>query len=509
MSGLPRRARLYLLLVCASAAAAFAWAVSWVIDGPGGSALPHVGRPELAAVFAQLVAMSVLAQHFPLAIGPRRKQDLTQMVHLAILVLAGTPLAVLLVGCSEAVGQSLYLLRRDKQGRRLRGINSVLFNVGQITLGIAAAGVVGSGARGLTAGVTLPGRLVLGIDPATLSGVVSAAATLYVVNTVAVAAMVALHGGKSTLTVWREGRAAHALQSAALFILGALTAHTAAESPWVPLAMALPAALTYFSMKRSAEAEAGIRLRDEFLGVAAHELRTPLTSLRGYAQLLVSQVERTGTVDPAKLARSLRTIDRQSAKLCELIDQLLDVTRLQANNLALERGTVELTSLVRDVTASLQPLTPGIQYVVEAAGMVVVDADRLRLEQVLTNLITNAHKHGGAGGRIEVKVLGAERGGQVALSVRDFGPGIPVVHRERVFDRFFQSGPEAKAGGLGLGLYITRQIVELHGGSIGVSCPASGGTEFTITLPAPAVERVTAPLLGDAAQGGALGALPR
>ena len=481
MSGLPRRARLYLLFVCAAAAASFAAAVSWLMGGA--IALPHLERPDLAAVFAQLVVLSVVAQHFPLAIGPRRKQDLTQMVHLAILLLAGTPLAVMLIGCTEAVGQSLYLLRRDKQGRRLRGPNSVLFNTAQITLGIAVAGIVGTAARGVTGGFTLPALAGLGIDLPTLVGVVSAAGTFYLTNTVAVAAMVALHGGKSTLDVWREGRAAHALQSSALYILGALTAHTAAESPWVPVGMALPAALVYVSMKRSAEAEAGIRLRDEFLGVAAHELRTPLTSLRGYAQLLVGQVERNGTVDPEKLARSLRTIDRQSAKLCELIDQLLDLTRLQANSLALERGALDLAALARDVTASLQPLTPGIQLAVDAPASVMVDADRLRLEQVLTNLITNAHKHGGAGGRIEVSVRGAERGGQVSLSVRDFGPGIPTVHRERVFDRFFQSGPEAKAGGLGLGLYITRQIVELHGGRISVSCPEAGGTEFTISLP--------------------------
>jgi signal transduction histidine kinase len=478
-----------LLCVCAAAAAVFAAAVTWLVVGDSALALPHAGRPELVAVFAQLVVLSVIAQHFPLAIGPRRKQDLTQMIHLAILLLAGAPLAVVLAGCAEAVGQALYLVRRDKQGRRLRGVNSVLFNTGQITLGVALAGLLGAAAYGLAGGAPRLGLSPVGIDVPTLARVVTIAVALYVTNSAMVAIMVALHAGKNALAVWREGRAAHALQSAGMLILGALTAHTAAESPWVPLAMALPAALTYFSMKRSAEAEAGIKLRDEFLGVAAHELRTPLTSLRGYAQLLVSQVERTGTVDPVKLARSLRTIDRQSSKLCELIDQLLDLTRLQANSLALERGMIDVVALARDVTASLQPLTPGIQYVLDAPGPVVVDADRLRLEQVLTNLITNAYKHGGAGGRIELSVHGADRG-YVSVSVRDFGPGIPAVHRERVFDRFFQSGPEAKAGGLGLGLYITRQIVELHGGRISVSCPASGGTMFTITLPAPTVSLV-------------------
>ena len=488
--------------MCAAAAAALAAAGSWLLTADGAQALPHAGRPEIAAVFAQLVVLSVLAQHFPLVIGERRKQDLTQIVHLAILLLAGTPLAVVLVGFAEAVGQLLYLLRRDRQGRRLRGLNSVLFNTGQITVGVALAGAVAAAGRTAFGGISLPWLQLLGIEPAALAGVVGGAGALYLTNTMSVAAMVALHAGKSPLSVWREGRAAHALQSIGLLMLGWLTAHTASQSPWVPLAMALPAAMTYYSMQRSASAEAGIRLRDEFLGVAAHELRTPLTSLRGYAQLLVSQVERTGTVDPVKLARSLKTIDRQSAKLCELIDQLLDVTRLQANNLLLERGAIDLAALARDVTASLQPLTPGIQFVVDAPAEVVVDADRLRLEQVLTNLITNAFKHGGAGGRIEVVVRGAGRGGQVALTVRDYGPGIPAVHRERVFDRFFQSGPEAKAGGLGLGLYITRQIVELHRGRIAVSCPEAGGTVFTITLPVPAMVRApSSTRLGDATAG--------
>src|SRR5688500_7164802 len=162
MSGLPRRARIYLLCVCVAAAAALAGSLTWLLSAGGGDSLPQVGRPELAAVLAQLVVLSVVAQHFPLTLGPRRKQDLTQMVHLAILLLAGTPLAVVLVGGAEAIGQSLYLLRRDAHGRRLRGVNSVLFNTGQITLGIGVAGTAGSAARSLGAGLD---RQVLGIDP--------------------------------------------------------------------------------------------------------------------------------------------------------------------------------------------------------------------------------------------------------------------------------------------------------------------------------------------------------
>src|SRR5688572_16411322 len=186
MSGLPRRARIYLLAVCAAAAAALAASFTWLLTGGREQALG--GRPELAAVFAQLVVLSIISQHFPLAIGPRRKQDLSQMVHLAIVLLASTPLAIVLVGCAEAVGQAVFLLRRDRHGRRQRGVNSVLFNTGQITLGVGVAGLAAAGVRMMLTGVEMR---PVGVDLSTLSGVIVAAVTLYTFNTVAVAAMVA------------------------------------------------------------------------------------------------------------------------------------------------------------------------------------------------------------------------------------------------------------------------------------------------------------------------------
>ena len=484
---LPFRARIYLYGTCAAAAAVMTAVAAWLV-AQGGTA---VESTERALVLAQLVALSVAAQHFPLALGPKRKYDLSQSVHLAILLLAGTPLAVVLVGAAEAIGQTTYLIRRDAQGRRMRGLSSVCFNTAQIALGTLAAGLARSAASVLAGGAS---GLWLGVEPTTLAGVVAAGAALYLFNSGAVAVMVGLHGGRNPLAVWREGRRWNAVHSTGLLMLGALTAHLAQQNPWVPLAMALPAALTYASLARTAAAEAAVRLRDEFLGVAAHELRTPLTSLRGYAQLLINQAERHGEVDPAKLARSLKTIDRQSAKLCELIDQLLDVSRLQARNLALERQALDLSELTREVAGALQPLTPGFTLVVQAPRPVPIVADRLRLEQVLVNLVNNAARHAGVGDRIDIEVMGPERdGGPAMLAVRDYGVGIPAEYRDRVFERFYQLGPESKAGGLGLGLYITRQIVELHGGRVRAECPPDGGTRFLVSLPAPATELVRAP----------------
>jgi len=490
----PTSARIYLWLMAGAAGFAVLGSLAVVMLAGDAWASQFVAQPGQAFVLAQLVALSVAAQHFPLTRGPKRKFDLSQAVHLAIILLAGMPLAVLLTGVAELIGQGSYVLRRDRvTGRPRIGINAVIFNTSQIVVVTALAGIVWDMVRAATAGTDLH---PFGIDLETLLGVPAAAVTLYLGNSVAVATMVGLHGGRRPIAVWRQGLRWSAILAAGLLPLGALTAHIAAQSPLAPLAMVLPAALTYVSLKRSVEAEAAVRLRDDFLGVAAHELRTPITSLRGYAQLLVGTMEKGVALDEAKLERSLKTIDRQSAKLCGLIDQLLDLSRMQNNQLTLERHAFDLTELAREAAASLQGLTPGFALSVHAAGPVPVHADRLRLEQVLANLVTNAVRHAGNAGKgdqIVIEVLGPgqqlEEDGFVStgvtLAVRDYGAGIAREYRERIFDRFYQIGDDGKAGGLGIGLFVTREIVGLHGGTIKVECPRSGGTRFLITLDSP------------------------
>jgi signal transduction histidine kinase len=300
--------------------------------------------------------------------------------------------------------------------------------------------------------------------------------------------MAGLHQGKHPLAVWLVGRRWSVVQSTGLLILGYMAAHTAARDPWVPLVMTLPAALTYVSLKRTAAAEAAVQARDDFLSLAAHELRTPLTSLRGYTQLLLRQCRRgpnpgeTGA-DPARLDRALHVIDAQSHKLCSLIDQLLDISRAQAGKLSVERRLVDLSEIAGDVTRALQPITPQYRLVVQAAGPVYALADRLRLEQVLTNLITNAARYAAHGDRIEVHVA-ATPDRRVYLVVRDFGVGIAPEQRERIFERYYQADQERVSGGLGIGLYVARQIIELHRGTITVECPPDGGARFVVSLPA-------------------------
>jgi PAS domain S-box-containing protein len=231
-----------------------------------------------------------------------------------------------------------------------------------------------------------------------------------------------------------------------------------------------------------AEAQRATRLRDEFLSVAAHELKTPMTTLRGYAQWLLRALKIGEEIDPALLDRGLRAIDIQSAKLVDLTAQLLDVSRIEAGKLRLERREVDLVSLVRAAVEAGQALTQVHTLTLDAPRVSRAMLDPLRLEQVVRNLIDNAIKYSPQGGSIEVE-LGPAGRGKVRLVVRDHGLGIPPERRESLFDRFYQAHGDGHFGGLGLGLYISRQIVELHGGRIAADFPSDGGSRFEVILP--------------------------
>jgi signal transduction histidine kinase len=230
-----------------------------------------------------------------------------------------------------------------------------------------------------------------------------------------------------------------------------------------------------------AERKRAEEARDEFLSVAAHELKTPLTSLRGFAQLLSMQMEGGRPPDARRLAQALDVIDRQSEKLSLLVSQLLDVSRLQAGRLALDRKRTDLVGIVRHVLEAAQPRTRGHALRLHAPRALTATVDPIRLEQVLTNLVDNAIKYSPAGGPVDVRV--SVRGGAVRLAVRDRGIGIPPEHRDRIFDRFHQAHQERRLGGMGLGLYISRQIVELHGGTLACEHSSAAGTRMVVTVP--------------------------
>ncbi len=230
------------------------------------------------------------------------------------------------------------------------------------------------------------------------------------------------------------------------------------------------------------EAQEAIRARDEFLSVAAHELKTPITSLRGFAQVTIRHLQKEGTPDPLRLHRALEVIDLQSEKLTRLVVQLLDVARIQAGRLVLHREQADLSNLVAGVVANAQASTSKHNLILRAPSSAWASVDPIRLEQVVTNLVDNAVKYSPGGGDIEVE-LSIPEPGAVKVSVRDHGIGIPSEIQTRIFERFYQVDDGSYAGGMGLGLYISRHIVDLHGGRIEVECPHGGGTRFVVSLP--------------------------
>ena len=234
------------------------------------------------------------------------------------------------------------------------------------------------------------------------------------------------------------------------------------------------------------QAQQALTVRNEFLSVAAHELKTPVTSLRGYAQVLIRHFEQGKPVDPPVLQRALHTVDYQSVKLVRLVSQLLDISRIEAGRLVLERTLVELVGLVRGLVDAARVSTGMHTVVLRAAPELFAFVDALRFEQVVVNLLDNAVKYSPAGTQIDVELAAPDRG-TVRLAVRDRGIGIPPHQRHRIFDRFYQAhGQDLLAGpsaGMGLGLYISRQIVELHGGHIAAEFPTDGGTRVVVALP--------------------------
>ena len=230
------------------------------------------------------------------------------------------------------------------------------------------------------------------------------------------------------------------------------------------------------------EAETARRLRDEFLSIAAHELRNPLAGLSLHAQLALRRLRRNDRVDPESVKQSLEGITGQAAKLTRMLDQLMDVSRLEAGKLTLERAPTDLAPLIIQVVAGARGRDGQHLITVATPASLVVNVDPMRLEQVLANLLSNAIKYSPAGGPIDV-VLFQPEPHTVELSVRDRGIGIPPETRGAIFDRYYQARAADAKQGLGLGLYVCRQIVQLHGGEISAEFPPDGGTRIVVCLP--------------------------
>ncbi|MDQ2870346.1 MAG: ATP-binding protein [Acidobacteriota bacterium] len=247
-------------------------------------------------------------------------------------------------------------------------------------------------------------------------------------------------------------------------------------------ALAYRASLAIDNSRLYEDAQEAIRARDEFLSVASHELKTPITTLQLQIQGLIRRVRSGATPSAEALAERLGTSERQVERLTHLINDLLDISRITGGRLDLYIEPVDFAAVLREVSARLEEslLRAGCTLALNAPEPQVGAWDRLRLDQILTNLISNAMKYG-AGKPIEISLTGTSE--SIRLAVTDEGIGIAPENQARIFERFERAVSGRHYGGLGLGLWIVRQIVDALGGTIAVESESGRGSVFILELP--------------------------
>ena len=233
------------------------------------------------------------------------------------------------------------------------------------------------------------------------------------------------------------------------------------------------------------------RMKSQFLSIASHELKTPITAMSGFLQVALRRVRRMSqgeAVVPVAdglrgITDQLEVVYRQTGKLARLVDELLDVSRIQTGRIEFRYGDVDLSELASEVAARMQLSTTAHEISVRHDSQSVVTADRDHLEQVLNNLVTNAIKYSPSGGAISIEVRPDDGG--VRLSVTDEGIGIPEKELEAIFGLFYRSPDRAArdAAGMGLGLYISKEIVVRHGGRIWAESAGVKGSTLNVVIP--------------------------
>lgn len=255
--------------------------------------------------------------------------------------------------------------------------------------------------------------------------------------------------------------------------------------PTTPLSAQEPVALVvHQDVSALKEAE---YLKDEFIGVAAHELRNPLAVLKGFAEMLVYQTARgRGPKLADWQSEAIEEIDEATSRLDKLTEDLLDVTRLQAGRLVLSREPIDLVALTRRMLKQRQMTTRQHVLTLETeCSSLVVEIDRARIEQVITNLLSNAIKYSPQGGSIKLSLREEVEPNVALLSIRDQGIGIPIDQQARIFGRFMraENARTSQITGTGLGLYLSREFVERHGGRLWFESAEGKGSTFFMTLP--------------------------
>lgn len=221
------------------------------------------------------------------------------------------------------------------------------------------------------------------------------------------------------------------------------------------------------------------RKKDEFISIASHELKTPLTSVKGYVQLLERSVDK-GDIPTVK--KHLEKAQMQLDKLNNLIADLLDISKIESGKLKFNKKSFDLNELLDGITEIIHQSNP--EFTITRTGTVskLVFADEMRIEQVIVNFLTNAIKY--APGTSEVHINVSSHDDDVTVAVRDFGIGIHPDQQQNVFDKFFRVEETAiHFQGLGIGLYISAEIIRRHGGTVGVTSTFGEGSEFHFTIP--------------------------
>jgi len=240
------------------------------------------------------------------------------------------------------------------------------------------------------------------------------------------------------------------------------------------------------------ELQHALQMRDEFMSMVVHELRTPLSVLAMEVRVRQHQVAAGNATffSPENLSRMFERDQRQVRSLTRLIDDMLDVSQIQHGKLSIRRGSCDLAAMLRRVVAEVQGQRSDVPITLKAEGVDVVgEWDEFRLEQVVVNLLTNALRYG-AGKPIRVEL--SQLPGAASIRVSDQGVGIAPDDKARVFEQFVRVGDRTRTPGLGLGLYITKQLVEAHGGTISVESALGEGSTFTVALPTAAADAASA-----------------
>ena len=237
---------------------------------------------------------------------------------------------------------------------------------------------------------------------------------------------------------------------------------------------------------RNLEIERANRLKSEFVATMSHELRTPLHTIIGFSELLTDELKGPLNQDQA---RFVRYIQKDAQYLLALINEVLDLSKIEAGSLILNRQTLDLSGVLEEAIASIRPQcrAKSIRIETHIPDSLFVDADSVRLKQIVYNLLSNAVKFTPAGRRIEIDASCA--GGFVEISVIDTGIGIPEYEHQSIFDKFHQvvTATSGMREGTGLGLTITKRLVEEHGGRIWLASQPGKGSRFTFTIPSGAL----------------------